>query len=121
MTDLERCDFEMERIAREANPNEPAWYPAMGYADWNAEKCLIIKELNDKCVGDTLFFCGTHGYRVTKAKRHDKKHRCSLDYCETCGNGITGAPFRLIPRKRATGKPKTAGCGALKGKIHADY
>jgi hypothetical protein len=50
MTDLERCDLEMDRIIREANPNEPAWYPAMGYADWNLEKLLIIKELNDKAL-----------------------------------------------------------------------
>lgn len=44
MTDLERCDLEIERIYRELDPNKPAWYPAMGHADWEAEKCLIMNE-----------------------------------------------------------------------------
>lgn len=40
MTDIERCDLEIQRLA-----SDPHWLAALGHADWYSEKCLIIKEL----------------------------------------------------------------------------
>lgn len=45
--EIDRCNLEIERIKNEDHANSPAWLVAMGQLDWNLEKVLIMKELND--------------------------------------------------------------------------
>ena len=43
MTDLERCDREIQQLK-----DNPHWLAAMGHADWYVEKLLIKNELEPK-------------------------------------------------------------------------